>query len=87
MDVAAGVVKIEKRKHLWQCQDMWEKVSTKRSKVNEVVVLLLDSEWVNKGKQNAKRKGDHNKGGHNTAHYHMCRGALVNKYLSQVLFA
>ena len=54
--MAAGVVKIEKRKHLWQCQDMRERVSTKRSKENEVAVQLLDAE----GKQNAKRKGDHN---------------------------
>ena len=56
VDVAAGVIKIEKRKHLWQCQDMRERVSTKRSKENEVAVQLLDAE----GKQNAKRKGDHN---------------------------
>ena len=39
--MAAGVVKIEKRKHLWQCQDMQEKVSTKRSKENEVAVQVL----------------------------------------------
>ena len=30
-----------------------------------MAVLLLDAEWVNKGKQNAKRKGGHN----NIAHY------------------
>ena len=44
VDVAAGVIKIEKRKHLWQCQDTQEKVSIKRSKENEVAVLLLDVE-------------------------------------------
>ena len=65
VDVAAGVIKIEKRKHLWQCQDTRERVSTKRSKENEVAVLLLDAEWVNKGKKNAKRKGGHN----NIVHY------------------
>ena len=42
--MAAGEVKIEKRKHLWQCQDMRERVSTKRSKENEVAVQLLDAE-------------------------------------------
>ena len=42
--MATGVVKIEKRKHLWQCQDMRKGVSVKGSKENEVVVQLLDAE-------------------------------------------
>ena len=32
----------------------------KGPKKNEVAIQLLDAEWVSKGKQNAKRKGDHN---------------------------
>jgi hypothetical protein len=44
VDVAAGVLKIEKRKLLWQCQDTRERVNTKRVKENEVAVLLLDAE-------------------------------------------